>query len=1653
MKHLNQLLFLILVLLGIRTAAFAQLDTEFWFAAPEAAAGHEDRPIRLRIATADAPATVIISFPANSGIPTRNFTMNANTSRTEDLTSFVASIENNQYNTVLNRGIKITATASITVYYEVGQTFNVDLFALKGKNALGKSFVIPGQFGWSNASFYQAFSTFDIVATEDNTVVTITPSVAVEGYNANETFSVLLDEGETFSVRNLSKSSFSSLAGSTVTASKPIAVTVKDDSLAGAGGCLDLAGDQIVPIGVLGTEYVMMRGQLSEPERGFFTATENNTQLYLNGSTTPFATLNRGETAELFLSAFQYIESTAPVYALQYTGIGCEIGMALIPPINCRGTRQLGFTRSTNEEFILHILVREGGQGDFSLNGNTSLIRPNMFTQVPGTAGEWVAARIPFTTGQIPPASANLLVNNNYSFQIGILEGGPSTGTRYGYFSNFSSLYIGDDFRLCAGETQTIEAVGDPGATYLWSTGSTQSQITISAPGMYWVEMTNPIGCVLYDTLEVTAPITFSNPLGNNRTACEGETVTLDVQDFFLVGQWSDGSDANTISVTQSGEYWVELYDPNGCVVRDTIAVTFQALPTGSLGEDRVGCEGDTLTLSFASSGAVESYTWQDGSTDSVLQVTQPGLYWVEVSDGRCTTRDSVEVTFSPSLSAALNTDSLTICQGDTATLSVEGYEDDAAAATISFLWDDGSTLPTFQAMEAGTYTVAISNGGCILIDSAVIQVQPLPAFSLGTDTTLCQGDSLVLFIPLENAAILWSDGSTDSTLVVKESGTYWAEVTQNGCSFRDSLEVALDNALSFTYPSDTTLCTGETLLLDATNSGATYRWHNGSTDSTFLVEEPGTYFVEIQRGSCLLLDSIRVAYQPLPVFSFGTDTTLCQGDSVALSIPLENAVIQWSDGSADSTLIVKESGIYWADVTLNGCTLRDSVELQFDPPLTLDFPTDTLLCEGETLLLDATNDGATYFWQDSTTQATYTIQTAGTYRVQVARGACFVEDSIRVFYQSAPVFSLGNNEQRCQGDSVTLSIPLENVAIVWSDGSTDSTLVVKESGVYWVEVDAGSCQLRDSVAVQFDPPLTLDFPTDTLLCEGETLLLDATNAGASYQWQDAGNAATFLVSEAGTYAVTVQRGACTLTDSLTVAYQPLPRFSLGNDTTFCQGDSVTLYIPVENVTIVWSDGSTDSTLVVQESGVYWAEVTQNGCNYRDSVEVTVHPLPQEFPIEGSTTVCPGIAGVQYSVPPQEGIRYSWEVVGGVLVGGQNSSSITVNWGSTNDAARVALILDTPQGCALDTILLPVSIHVELSPEMPEGDTSLCANAALATYRVVPTVGSTYSWQVEGGTVISGNETPMVTIEWNGVGTHRLWVVERSQTPLAACEGVSEPLQVRVFADTTRLQLRRVTLTEDAETDVALLWESNDPSRLVGNLVVERQPANAGNIWQTVGVLQNDATDFVEAGVPTAFNTFSYRVVGENACGGVVASEVHTTILLQGEGNEATNEIALQWNPYVGWASGVIRYEIWRRLEDDEAFTLLTTVDGAITEFSSAIATDGFVHTYRVRAVGATPEQFSWSNSLTLQFEHMLDIPNVFTPNGDGYNDTFVVERLSLYPENELLIVNRWGKEVYRASNYQNDWTGEGLPEGTYYYELHFPQSGQTWKGYVQLMR
>ncbi len=201
--------------------------------------------------------------------------------------------------------------------------------------------------------------------------------------------------------------------------------------------------------------------------------------------------------------------------------------------------------------------------------------------------------------------------------------------------------------------------------------------------------------------------------------------------------------------------------------------------------------------------------------------------------------------------------------------------------------------------------------------------------------------------------------------------------------------------------------------------------------------------------------------------FNFGADKNFCEGDSVLLNATVTgNAVYVWSTGATTQILTVKESGIYWCDVTRGGCTYRDEIVLTKMPVPVVNLGNNKTLCEGNTQLLDATNTNATYLWQDNTTSPTYVVTKAGTYSVSVKRFGCEVKDTVTISYNPKPRFTLGPDQLICPGMTITLNPQLSNVFYLWQDGTIAPTYTVTQPGLYYLIATNNCGSKSDSVLI-----------------------------------------------------------------------------------------------------------------------------------------------------------------------------------------------------------------------------------------------------------------------------------------------------------------------------------------------------------------------------------------------------------------------------------------------------------------------------------------------------------------------------------------------------------------------------------------------------------
>ena len=300
---------------------------------------------------------------------------------------------------------------------------------------------------------------------------------------------------------------------------------------------------------------------------------------------------------------------------------------------------------------------------------------------------------------------------------------------------------------FCDGDVVTLTS--SPGMYYLWSNGATTPSINITAAGNYTVQVTNANGCqsassvatvVTVNSLPATPTITTSGPT----TFCDGGNVTLSSSagTSYL---WSNGSTTQSINISTTGSYTVQVTNASGCLSAASVAtiITVNDLPitpTITAESPTTFCAGGSIILT---STAETSYLWSNGATTPSINVTAAGNYTVQVTNANgCQSAVSVAtivtvnaLPITPTITAESPT---TFCDGDVVILT--------SSPGMYYLWSNGATTPSINITAAGNYTVQVSNEtGCKSAPSVpiVVTVNALPLTTASNSGPVCTGTAL----------------------------------------------------------------------------------------------------------------------------------------------------------------------------------------------------------------------------------------------------------------------------------------------------------------------------------------------------------------------------------------------------------------------------------------------------------------------------------------------------------------------------------------------------------------------------------------------------------------------------------------------------------------------------------------------------------------------------------------------------------------------------------------------------------------------------------------------------------------------------------------------------------------------------------------------
>lgn len=572
----------------------------------------------------------------------------------------------------------------------------------------------------------------------------------------------------------------------------------------------------------------------------------------------------------------------------------------------------------------------------------------------------------------------------------------------------------------------------------------------------------------------------------------------------------------------------------------------------------------------------------------------------------------------------------------------------------------------------------------------------------------------------------------------------------------------------------------------------------------------------------------------------------------------------------------------------------------------------------------------------------------------------------------------------------------------LWNTGATTDSITVTTNGIYWVETTRFGCSSRDSFVVSIAPHQEVDLGPDTTLCTGSSLILGSGINADSYSWSTGEITNTISVNTPGTFAISVSKNNCELTDTIVVEYRPEAVFTVTGARPVCTLDSIQLQasgghlynwdaLPgISNNTIP------NPTVTPATTTNYTVTITDTICNKSETLSalVTVLPLP-EVEIYKSNDIDCRNDQVQLDVAGNS-TGFEWAP-------SPSLSSTFVK----NPVAKPGVTTSytvkgmSAEGCyARDTI----EVIVYTKPDIVvSSDTTICKNSSVQLY---VSGGVSYRWFPETSLDNAFSTNPVATPDTNT----RYYVSIMDEI---ACD----------YLDSVDVIIRPVPAFNIGASYKVCKGDSVQLQAFGGDIYS----------WTPVYGL-SDAS--IANPIAFAEDTTEYTVtITEQACNQSVVLNTHVNVLeLPSVIANKTNDIDCSQSSAQLNAGGAVTY-FWTPSVALNDSTIANPVA------SPTVTTDYILG-------GTDQEGCTGFDTIQVKVEPNNKsgylMPNAFTPNNDGLNDCFRIKYWGKVEGFEFSIFNRWGERIFFTKDSGQCWDGtyKGLPQesGVYVYLI----KGQT---------
>ncbi len=1159
------------------------------------------------------------------------------------------------------------------------------------------------------------------------------------------------------------------------------------------------------------------------------------------------------------------------------------------------------------------------------------------------------------------------------------------------------------------------------------------------------------------------------------------------------------------IDADNAGSYTVTITGVNFCMSSGTVQVAIEDLPqTPGLVTDLNICEGENIVLeSSVIPSSPTAYNWYQGTpptgillgTSSVptFTIDTPAAggyeFYLIIETEGCASAPSLpqSVTVNEIPVAQVDSSSFQLCAGETFNLGTS-----VAGPGITYQWSGPNGFQSAQQFppaitatlqSAGIYSLIVSRNGCASSpDVVLVDVTPKPATpSLAANDPVCEGDLLTLTTNGIGTTYTWINPqlqqipTTTDTLVVQASptlhdGNWQIFVTSQGCSSDPSAPVNVEvNPLPATSASaqDNFLCFGDEIRLFASPilTGASYAWvgpggfsSNQPNPVIFNAQtvNAGTYVLEVTTAEgCSAEDQVTIQVFESP-----------QITSVSNNAP------DCADGPVDVELVATV-----VPPVVDTYTWRD--------PNGNIFSTDPIA-----VIQNASpaNNG------------TYTLVVTNPAGCSSQQALTNVALTLAPSTPAAPALAMGQNNQFCVGESLQLNSPTVysggSVTYYWqTPAGTDSTLVpsfeidsltTDDAGAYRLFVIVDGCQSPVSglTNIQVNPIPNASAVSNSPVCEGDDLELNGQPVtNATYSWQGPNSSSSqrrFVLEDvdttaAGPYEFVVTLNGCSSEPFIVnVDVKPKPATPLlSNDSPVCI-NSIEAQVEIDIDSAAAQDGATyllfdpqgqqiASTSQLQfiltdledyGEGVFpfSAAVVVDGCQSDLSVptEVVIDGIPAQEAFAGMDfSICENQPLLLNAEPPVVGTG-RWTIASNspeLGLANPSQPSTSVNGAQANSTYAFAWTL-TNGACinySTDTVVVSVTEQVLADA----GEDLLVCEGDVVNLAAVPGAQGQGVWSQSPTQISLGVE------------------IENPTDPNTFVTGL-EPGNTYLFTWTISSPCGEVQ--DDVLIVVSDASPNGGPDQSIcnsdGTVSLSAEEPAEGSMGRWVSPDENirfvDALDpnTMASGLQPGLNFLIWEI-DEGFCG---------------SSGQDTVRVNYQPNPVA------VPDEAGAPLNGEAALNVLENdlnVEGSTVEIvkmpdnGTAVVVDGNLILYTPDGNFVGTDQFTYQlcsegcdcSVAVVRVNVGGDInredcfvPSIFTPNGDGVNDFFVIPCLLVDNNNSTVSVyNRWGDEVFSSSPYRNDWrgtfNGDDLPVGTYYYAVDFGDGRPVKTGFIYLKR